>query len=238
MHVIPAIDILDGQAVRLLRGDYEAVTVYHDEPVSLGMAWNDAGIDLLHVVDLDAARGRTPSVVGVIEGLSSKGIRCQVGGGIRTPGNAVEMVAAGADRVVVGSAFVDKDGLGEGIATTIGPDKVVAAIDVRAGRAVGHGWTRGGTPYGDVVKRTLDAGVRTLLVTAIEVDGTMEGPAVNLLESVASIDPSIRLIASGGVGTLDDIRGLASGSCEAIIVGRALYEGRFSIEEAISAATN
>lgn len=236
MQVIPAIDVLDGRAVRLMRGEYKHVTVYDEDPVSVALAWKDAGIELVHVVDLDAARGRSPSVVDVVAGLSAGGVRCQVGGGIRTPDNAKEMISKGADRVVVGSAFVDRSGLGEGIAAAVGPDRVVAAIDVREGLALGHGWSGGGTPYLDVVNRTLDTGVRTLLVTAIEVDGTMEGPAVELLETVAAVDASIRLIASGGVGSLNDIRGLAAGSSEAVIIGRALYEGRFTVGEAVGVA--
>lgn len=237
MDLIPAIDLLQGRAVRLLRGSYASVTEYHADPVGLGAAWTDAGVGIVHVVDLDAARGRGPSVDDTVIGLAERGVRCQVGGGVRTPERAVALIEAGAERVVVGSAFVDTDGPGEAIAESVGGDRVVAAIDVRDGLAVGHGWISGGVPFGDVVARTLAAGVERMLVTGIDVDGTMEGPDIALLESVAATDPTIKVIASGGVGSLRHIRRLREGPSEAVIVGRALYEGRFGIREALAAAS-
>jgi phosphoribosylformimino-5-aminoimidazole carboxamide ribotide isomerase len=236
MDVIPALDILDGKAVRLLRGNYEQVTVYDPAPVSVGVEWMRAGASIVHVVDLEAARGGGFAALDVIRRLRDEGVRCQVGGGVRTPVNALALVDAGAERVVVGSAFVDEDGLGEGIVDAIGEDAVVAAIDVRDGRASGHGWSSGGPPFADVVFRALDSGVRRMLVTGIAVDGTMEGPDLELIEAVANLDESIRLIASGGVGTLGHIRSLARIPAEAVIIGRALYEDQFTLAEAVVAS--
>jgi phosphoribosylformimino-5-aminoimidazole carboxamide ribotide isomerase len=236
MDVIPALDILDGKAVRLLRGSYEQVTVYDPEPVSVGVEWMRAGASIVHVVDLDAARGRGFAALGAIRRLRDEGVRCQVGGGVRTPEDALALIDAGAERVVVGSAFVDEDGLGEGIVDAIGHDAVVAAIDVRDGLASGHGWRAGGTPFADVVVRALGVGVRRMLVTGIAVDGTMEGPDLALIRTVSTLDDTIRVIASGGVGTLDHITSLARIPADAVIIGRALYENQFTLAEAVVAS--
>ncbi len=238
MQVIPALDILDGAAVRLLRGDYAQVTVYDPDPVGLGQRWSADGAAMVHIVDLDAARGRERSAMATVRGLVDAGVACQVGGGIRTPADASELIDAGAARVVVGSAFVDPDGQGDEIAAAVGPDRVVAAIDVRDDLAKGHGWVSGGVAFRDVVGRALRAGVERMLVTAISVDGTMEGPDLELLRDVGSIDAAIRVIASGGVGSIEDIRSLAGERVEAVVVGRALYERRFTVADAIEVAAS
>lgn len=237
MQVIPALDILDGSAVRLLQGDYSRVTVYDPDPVNVGVRWYEQGVTMIHVVDLEAARGNRSTAMETVEGLVGAGVPCQVGGGVRTAGYAAELVESGVTRVVVGSAFVDPGGRGEDIVAAVGEDAVVAAIDVRDGSAFGHGWTSAGVSYRDVIQRVLDSGVRRLLVTAIAVDGTMAGPDLELLRDVRSIDASIRVLASGGVGSIDDIKALTLEPVEGVIVGRALYEGRFTVGEAVRAAT-
>ena len=236
MDVIPALDILDGSAVRLLRGDYEAVTVYSDDPVAVLRGWHQDGAAFVHIVDLDAARGRGISVLPLIESIDGIGLECQVGGGVRSADDARQVIAAGAKRVVVGSAFVDADGDGERIAEAVGPSSVVAAVDVRSGKAMGHGWDSGGTPYDEVVRRAAACGVTRFLVTGVAVDGTMDGPDLALLSSVADVASGLTIIASGGVGTLDDLRSLRGLGVESVVVGRALYERRFSLTQAIAAA--
>ena len=236
MDVIPALDVLDGSAVRLLRGDYEAVTVYSNDPEAVLRGWRHEGASFVHIVDLDAARGRGISVIPLLERVGGIGLSCQVGGGIRNPDDARHVIAAGAQRVVVGSAFVDADGDGEGIADAIGPSRVVAAVDVRSDKAMGHGWGGAGIPYEEVVRRAAACGGTRFLVTGVAVDGTMDGPDLALLASVADIAPGLTIIASGGVGTLDDLSALQELGVESVVVGRALYEHRFTLVEAIAAA--
>jgi phosphoribosylformimino-5-aminoimidazole carboxamide ribotide isomerase len=234
--VIPAIDLLDGRAVRLLRGSYDEVTVYDVDAVDAAKRWMGEGARRLHIVDLDAARGMDRDTVS-IQRLVDLGIDIQVGGGIRSAAAAMATLEAGAASVVVGSALVvDSRSLAE-IVGAVGPEKVIAAIDVRAGRAHGAGWQDAGAPVAEVLDRAIAAGITVALVTGIEQDGTMGGPDMDLLETVHRGAPGLGLIASGGVGSLDDLVALATSSIgiEAVIVGRALYEGRVDLTDAIAA---
>ena len=237
LNLIPAIDILDGSVVRLLKGDYGAVTRYDGDPVEVARDFLAQGATLLHVVDLDAARGRSRNLAA-IRALGAAGVPFQAGGGVRAADDAEVTMDAGALRVVVGSALVDTDGPAEAIVERVGAQHVVAAIDVADGRARGSGWLDAGTPTSDVVRRVSDLGVPTALITGIDRDGTLEGPDTGLLEQVAHIAPDLALIASGGVGSLDDLAMLADETrCEAAIVGRALYERRFNVVEALTVLT-
>lgn len=224
LQLIPAVDVLDGAVVRLTHGDFDQVTVYDGDPVARARQWMDEGAELVHVVDLEGARSGTPSVV-LWEGLAEAGVRFQVGGGIRTAELAEQALGAGAVRVVLGTAAVwDPAVLG----AISDPSRVVAAVDVRDGRATGAGWLDEGRNTADVLHDLADQGVGRLLVTGIGRDGTMQGPEYELLSAVVS-DGRFRVIASGGVGTLEDLGRVAALGCEAVIVGRALYERRFTL---------
>jgi phosphoribosylformimino-5-aminoimidazole carboxamide ribotide isomerase len=216
--------------VRLTHGDFDAVTVYDDSPVRRARQWLDEGASLVHVVDLDGARTGNPDQ-GLWQALGAAGVAFQVGGGIRTAETARAALAAGAQRVVLGTAAVwDPDVLGE----IEQSDRVVAAVDVRAGRATGAGWLDEGRDVGDVLDDLAARGIGRLLVTGIGRDGTMEGPEMELLDAVLA-DRRFAIIASGGVGTLEDLRRVADAGCEAVIVGRALYESRFTLPQALAA---
>lgn len=234
MNVIPAVDVLDGSVVRLMRGAYDDVKVYGNDPVATVQSWHEAGASLVHVVDLSGARSGE-SDVGLVRQLSSANCRFQIGGGLRTVEAVQAMLAAGALRAVVGTAAVFEPDVLQAMCDSVGADSIVAALDVRDGRARGSGWEDDGEDLEVVVARVATAGVTRALVTGIATDGTMQGPDLEVLRSVARSAPEMRLIGSGGVGTLGDLAALASLGVEAAIVGRAFYEERFTYAEAMTA---
>lgn len=230
MQIIPAVDVLDGRVVRLLRGDYDAVTDYGGDPVDRVRRWVEAGAPLVHVVDLAGAREGRPDRF-LWRRLGEAGVPFQVGGGIRDAESAQEALTVGAARVVLGTAAV----WDPSVLARIHPiDRVVAAVDVRGERATGAGWLDEGRALEEVLDDLAGTGVRRLLVTGILRDGTMEGPQTELLRRVIGRG-GFSVIASGGVGSLDDLQAVASLGCEGVVVGRALYEGRFTLDEALAA---
>jgi phosphoribosylformimino-5-aminoimidazole carboxamide ribotide isomerase len=230
-QIIPAVDVLDGAVVRLLHGDYDLVTVYADDPVAQAKTWTDGGAALVHVVDLKGARTGDPDR-DLWERLADAGISFQVGGGIRSAELARMALDCGASRVVMGTAAVWDPGI---LAQVGEPDRVVAAVDVKGGRATGAGWLDEGRVLEDVLDGLAAHGCVRMLVTGIGRDGTMEGPETELLRTVLG-DGRFHIIASGGIGTVGDIAAVARMGCEGVIVGRALYERRFTLGEALAAA--
>jgi len=236
MEVIPAIDVLDEQVVRLWRGDFTRVTVYGDDPVGVAREWMEQGARLVHVVDLAAARSGSADVE--LSARFARGeVRFQIGGGIRDVATAQASIASGAHRVVVGTAAVEHPEVLGLLIRELGGAAVVVALDVKAGRAMGSGWTGAGSALSETIAMVVAQGVERVLVTAITRDGTMGGPDLALLDSVREAAPGLSLIASGGVGSLEDVTALAATSVESVIVGRALYEGRFTLAEAMRAAS-
>ncbi|MDH3247470.1 MAG: 1-(5-phosphoribosyl)-5-[(5-phosphoribosylamino)methylideneamino] imidazole-4-carboxamide isomerase [Acidimicrobiia bacterium] len=228
LQIIPAVDVLDGKVVRLMHGDYDRVTVYGEDPVSQALEWMRQGAELVHVVDLEGARSGAPDE-SLWRRLADAGVVFQVGGGIRTSEVADRALEAGAQRVVLGTAAVwDPEILGN----IPDPTRVVAAVDVRGGKATGAGWLDEGKNLADVLEGLSAAGIGRLLVTGIERDGTMEGPSTDVLLSTLR-HGGFSVIASGGVGQLQDLDVIQRLGCEAVIVGRALYERRFEVSDAI-----
>lgn len=234
MQVIPAVDVLDGTAVRLAQGDYDAVTRYSDDPISVVKGWAAKGADLVHVVDLEAARSGVPDF-GLMMRLGSLGIPIQYGGGIRSANAAEAALEAGLARVVVGSALLDDNAAR--FVSRVDTEAIVAGIDVRQGRARGSGWRDEGMNADEALDRVLALGLRSVLATGIETDGMMTGPDLGLLARFRSVDPACRLIASGGVGSLEDLSALVELGADAVVVGRALYERRFTFEDAVARAS-
>lgn len=231
MQVIPAVDILEGRVVRLLYGDYGRVTRYSDDPVEVAEQWVIQGAELVHVVDLSGARSGDPDQ-RIWEKMAHAGLPFQVGGGIRNAVTARAALAAGAQRVVMGTAAVwNPKALGE----VEQIERVVAALDIRGGRARGAGWLDEGRSVAKAVEGLRQAGVGRVLVTGIERDGAMTGPDLELLRRVQRLS-NMAVIASGGVGDLSDLKAVATLGCEAVIVGRALYEKRFTLAEATVSA--
>jgi phosphoribosylformimino-5-aminoimidazole carboxamide ribotide isomerase len=234
--LIPAIDLLDGKVVRLERGDYNAVTVYADDPAEPARRFHAAGARRLHVVDLDGARAGTPRNLDAIRAiLDAVPIAVQVGGGVRDAARAERWLAAGADRVVLGTAAVKAPDLVRALCATY-PGRIVVAVDARGGQVAVEGWLE--ATERDVAALARDAdgwGVAAILYTAIERDGVHAGPAV---EETARLQKMVRatVIASGGVSALDDIRALRVAGVRAAVCGRALYDGRLDWHEAFAAA--
>jgi phosphoribosylformimino-5-aminoimidazole carboxamide ribotide isomerase len=238
----PAIDIRGGQAVRLLQGDYERETRYDADPVDAARRWAGEGAEYLHVVDLDGAKAGEPRNLESIDRIAAA-VECpiQVGGGLRDPDAVRSVLDAGAKRVVIGTAALRDPDFLAAMLDAYG-DRIVVSVDGRGGRVALEGWTEAGEEGVVEAVATLGKrGVARFLCTAIEVDGTMEGPAVDQLAEIASATSS-QIIASGGVGKLDDLRALANlaqahENLEGAIVGRALYEQRFTVAEAAEALT-
>ncbi len=237
MQFIPAIDVLDGAVVRLLRGSYDDVTVYADDAVALAQTYVAQGADLIHVVDLGSARDGTDHARTHLCGsLARAGVHFQVGGGIRSVATASAVLASGAARVVVGTTAVGDPAAFAEIVAAVGTARVVVSVDVRDGRARGAGWEDDGAPMAEVLDRVVDLGVAWVVVTGISRDGTLGGPDLDLLRRVRAGWPRVRIIASGGVAALDDLRVLAGEGFDAVVAGRALLEGRFTVAEAIAAS--
>ncbi len=234
----PAIDLRGGHAVRLHQGDFDAETVYDDDPVRVAGEFEAAGAQWIHVVDLDAARTGTRTHLDQIR-LMVRSVSCkiEVGGGVRTADAAAELLDAGVERVVVGTAAVERPALVEELCHEY-PGRIAVGLDARGNEVAIKGWVEGsGADLVTLAQRFEGVGLAALIVTEIGRDGTLEGPAFGQLGSVLAAC-GIPLIASGGVGTLDDLRALAqlrSGDrgLEGIIVGRAIYEGRFDVAEAL-----
>lgn len=236
MILYPAIDIRDGQAVRLLRGDYARETVYDADPAEAARRWAGEGAEALHVVDLDGARTGEPQNLDAVRRIAAA-VDCpiQVGGGLRTDESVAAVFESGAERAVIGTAALgDPDFLQ--VMINAYADRIVVSVDARDGKAMLAGWTESSEiDAADAVANLSRHGVARLLCTAIEVDGTMEGPALVQLNAIAAATEA-KLIASGGVGQLSHLEALAreaAPNVEGVIVGRALYERRFSVAEAI-----
>lgn len=237
--LIPAVDLRGGRVVRLLHGAFDRETVYGDDPVAVVGAMVEAGARWIHVVDLDGARGGRPSQLGLVGAiLAAVGERaaCQVAGGLRTPADVGAAIDVGAARVVIGTAALRDPVFAAEIVASHGGERIVAALDVRDGAAVGEGWVAGaaGVPVGEALDRLADAGVVRFAATAIARDGALEGPDLDLLRGLIARGRGA-IIASGGVASIDDLLATEAVGCEAAIVGRALYEGRLDIGAALAA---
>jgi phosphoribosylformimino-5-aminoimidazole carboxamide ribotide isomerase len=236
--LFPAIDIRDGKAVRLVQGDYEQETKYDDDPVVAARRWVDGGATWLHIVDLDGARAGEPVNLDHVRRIvAAVNVPVQLGGGLRDSKKVEEAISAGAERVVLGTAAVRDPEMAEAIAAVHG-DRVVASVDARSGKVAAEGWTvESELDTTEVIAELTRRGLRRFVYTPVEVDGLMEGPDLDSLREAAEATDG-QVIYSGGIGSLDDLRavaGLGLENVEGVIVGRALYEQRFTVAEARSA---
>jgi phosphoribosylformimino-5-aminoimidazole carboxamide ribotide isomerase len=237
MILVPAIDILDGRAVRLKKGDYAQVTVYNDDAVAQAHAFEAAGAERIHIVDLDGARDGAPTNIEVISRIAREtNVEIEVGGGIRTMETLERYLAAGATRLVLGSALVRDPAFCEQ-AVTAHADNIVAGIDANGGIVAIEGWREGsGVKAEELVAELKDRGIHELVYTDIARDGMQTGIDAGAYEKIAQA-AGFAVTASGGVATLDDIRSLGAlpaGCIDGIITGRAIYEGAFTVEAGIA----
>ena len=237
MKLFPAIDVLGGKAVRLVKGDFEAKKVYDEDPFSAASGWVEAGARYLHVVDLDGARAGVPANVEHLRRIARElGVPVQFGGGLRSLESIEQVLQAGAERVILGTAaFTDPNLLEQALARW--PAKVLVSVDVRGGRVATDGWTE--TIDGDsqeVIAGLARRGASELVYTNVDRDGMLEGPD---LQEVARVAAAVggSFVYSGGIGALSDLEGLArlkASSLTGVIVGKALYERRFTVAEALA----
>jgi phosphoribosylformimino-5-aminoimidazole carboxamide ribotide isomerase len=236
----PAIDIRGGHAVRLLQGDYARETVYDADPAEAAARWAGEGAEFLHVVDLDGAKAGAPQNLDAVRRIADA-VDCpfQVGGGLRDAESVSAVLEAGAARVVIGTAALRDPAFLDRVLSVHG-GRVVVSVDAKEGRVALQGWTEAGeVEVLEAVVELSSRGVARFLCTAIEVDGTMEGPALEELRRIAAATEA-EVIASGGVGTITDLEALAklgadAPNLEGAIVGRALYERRFTVAEGVDA---
>ncbi len=237
--LLPAIDLRGGRVVRLRAGDFGRETRYSDAPASIAEAFVAAGATWLHVVDLDGARSGRPvqvdAVCAVLDAVAGRA-RVEVAGGVRDAAAVAAGLEAGAARVVVGTAALRDTAFAAALIASHGVGAVAVALDVRGGLVVGEGWRAGaeGEPVERVLARLADVGVRTFEVTAIERDGGLDGPDLDLLGRLVALDRG-DIVASAGIASVDDLLAVRSIGCSGAIVGRALYEGRLAIPDALAA---
>ena len=237
MQIIPSIDLKDGRCVRLYQGDFRQETVFSDDPVAVALGWQEQGGTLLHLVDLDGAAAGVPANLPIITSIvQALDIPVQVGGGIRERATADALLSAGVTRVVIGTAAVENPELVKGLCRDWGGENVVVAVDARSGMVTTRGWTAGSEVSAlDLARQMRDLGVPRLLYTDVERDGTLSSP--NFAANAELVrETGMKVQASGGVSTLDDIRQLARTGVEGAIIGTALYRGAITLPDAIGAA--
>lgn len=236
--ILPAIDLRGGRVVRLRQGDFARETAYSDDPVAVARGFAAAGARWLHVVDLDGARLGRPvqgAVIGDIVEAVGERLNVEIAGGLRTADQVADAFALGAARAVIGTAALDDASLAAALVASHGSERIAVAIDVRDGMAIGHGWSSGiaGVDAADAIERLADTGVDWFEVTSIERDGLLDGPDLVLYGRLVKLARG-RIIASGGIATLDDLRAVRELGVAGAIIGRALYEGRLTLEDAFS----
>ena len=237
MILYPAIDIRGGRAVRLVQGDYDRETAFDADPLDAASRWLEQGARALHVVDLDGARAGAPVNIEHVERIcEAASVPVQVGGGLREAGDVAAVIAAGASRAILGTAALSDPALVEALAAEHG-ERIVVAADARSGAVAVEGWEREtGAGVADVIADLARRGVSRFVFTPVEVDGTLEGPGLPELAAAAEAASAVgaELTYSGGIGTLEHLSELGAAAPPAVggvIVGRALYEGRFTVAE-------
>lgn len=232
IRIVPAIDIIEGRCVRLSQGDYNRSTFYSAKPREMAERFLASGLTRVHAVDLDGAKSGFPVNLETLKELSSvRGTEIEWGGGIKTRGDVDAILEAGASRVVLGTIAVKDPDLFKSLLREYGPDKIVLGADVRGTKVAVSGWTE---TSGAEITSLLDSFLPDLsevIVTDISKDGMLTGPDPNFYKSLMDRFPGVGVTASGGVGNVRDIKALEDAGVPAVIVGKALYEGRIKLED-------
>ena len=235
-EVIPAIDVQGGRCVRLVQGDFDRATVYGDDPPGMARRWEAAGAGRIHVVDLDGAKAGGPRQLDVVREIAGAvGVPVQLGGGMRTLQDVEAAIAAGVDRIVVGTRAIEDPGFVDEALTRFG-ERIAIGIDAKDGRVAVRGWVDVSDVDALALARSMaKRGVRTIVYTDIARDGMLSGPNVEAMRRMAEAVPEVSVIASGGVGALGDVLDLARTGTVGVIVGKAIYTGNVDLAEAIRA---
>ena len=231
MKIIPAIDIMNGQVVRLYKGDPKQKTIYSDNPIEIAKKWEQNGADMLHIVDLDAALGMGSNLSIIKKIIVNVSTPVEVAGGLRDESIVMD-IAKISKRVVLGTlAFKDKIILKK-LLENLGPEKIVISVDHKEGEIVTHGWQKGtGVNLIDAIKDFLAMGFSEFLLTNVNRDGTLEGPELKFLEQACQLE-NANVIASGGISNIKDVQDVKEKNSFGVILGKALYENKITIEEA------
>ncbi|MEP3655136.1 MAG: 1-(5-phosphoribosyl)-5-[(5-phosphoribosylamino)methylideneamino]imidazole-4-carboxamide isomerase [Litorimonas sp.] len=239
--IFPAMDLMDGGCVRLLKGDFGARTNYSADPVDVAMGYAAAGAEWMHIVDLDGAKsGQAEQSDLILKVANSADIKVQTGGGLRDLAQIKRLLDGGVDRVVIGSLAVTNPQMVKHWLREVGPDAICLALDVNQGedgeyRPATKGWTEASKKtLWEVLGDFIGSGLKTILVTDIGRDGMQTGGNLDLYKRIQSEFPTLDLITSGGVGTLDHVKDLKAINPYGLIIGKALYEGAFTLDEAMT----
>ncbi len=238
MKIIPAIDILNGEIVRLTEGDYNQKTTYtnHNKEVSplisMMQEYENNGFDQIHVIDLNGAKSDNSNEVYIFEAMHAANIKIQVGGGVRSVEKIKKLLLAGVDRVIVGTVAVTNPAFLEETIKEIAPDKIIIAIDVLNEIIKYNGWLES-SPIRlyDYIKKCFSCGYERFLCTDISKDGKLQGPSILLYDKLKKEFPAMKLIASGGVSSMADVEALSNTGAESVVVGKAIFENKISLAE-------
>ena len=234
MNIIPAIDILNGKCVRLLKGNYSNVTVYNENPIEQVKIFKNAGFKNIHIVDLNAAKTGGDENLEIIQNISCiENIEIQVGGGIRTIEKATQLLSNNIRRIIVGTAAITNDAFRNQLKNYIDVNKIIFGLDFNLSNETPllsvHGWTKN-TDINLYDYINNNKWIKNILATDISVDGTLKGPNINIYKNLLA-NKNINLIASGGIGSLEDINNLRSILCNECVVGKAIYENKISLQD-------
>jgi phosphoribosylformimino-5-aminoimidazole carboxamide ribotide isomerase len=233
MIIIPAIDIYDNKVVRLSKGDFKEVSFYNESPVKQAKIFEEAGFNLIHIVDLEAAKTRKFTAIDIIKEIKNEtNIKIQFGGGIKDIKTAIQIFQAGVDYAVIGSLAVKNREEFKMIVEKHSPDKIVTAVDMLDEKVQISGWTEEAnlSPY-DLIDFCMEIGIKKFICTDISKDGTMKGVNTNLYKKIMNRYPDIKLIASGGVKDTEEIKKLKELNPYAVVVGKAIYEEKIDLKE-------